>query len=106
MYFLVFATDRRDAHALRAQTKARHRAHLNAGAPGVQALQSGPWFDGQGREAGSLLIVEAASQEAVDEFVHADPYRQAGLFAHYAIHPWVRRRAHASVPLSWRSGRA
>ncbi|WP_434666779.1 YciI family protein [Paraburkholderia sp. A3BS-1L] len=98
MYFLVFAGDWPDAHALRSQTKARHSAHLDAGAPGVRVLQSGPWLNGEGREAGSLLIVEAGSQEAVEAFLRADPYFEAGLFAHYAIHPWVWRRGNPFVP--------
>lgn len=98
MYFIVFATDRPDARALRAQTRPRHSAHLDAGAPGLRVLQSGPWLDAQGREAGSLLIVEAGSQQTVEAFVHADPYRQAGLFAHYAIHPWVWRRGNPFLP--------
>ncbi|WP_061160311.1 YciI family protein [Caballeronia temeraria] len=92
MYFLVYAADRPAAGALRAQTKSRHSAHLDAGSADVSVIQSGPWLDSNGAELGSLLIVEAADSRAVDAFVEADPYVQAGLFERIEIHPWLWRR--------------
>jgi len=109
MYFVVYATDRPSVRALRAQTKSRHSAHLDAGSTHVRVVQSGPWLDSSGAEAGSLLIVEAAELRAVEAFVDADPYAQAGLFERIEIHPWLWRRGNpflgrqgqtTSVPLA------
>ncbi|CAE6825975.1 YciI family protein [Paraburkholderia domus] len=92
MFFAVIARDHPGSTALRAQTKARHSAHLDAAAEGLRVLQTGPLLDEKGAEAGSLLILEADAIEAVQAFMKADPYAQAGLFAQVDIHPWVWRR--------------
>lgn len=92
MYFVVFATDHPGNSALRARTKARHSEHLDAAADGVRVLQTGPWLDADGNEAGSLLVLEADSLPLVDAFMKADPYAQAGLFSRVEIHPWLWRR--------------
>ncbi|SAK76497.1 YciI family protein [Caballeronia ptereochthonis] len=92
MYFLVYATDRPAAHALRARTKSRHSAHLDAGSTDVRVVQSGPWLDSNGAEVGSLLIIEADTAHAAEAFVNADPYAQAGIFERVEIHPWHWRR--------------
>ena len=92
MYFVVFATDQPGKAALRVQTKARHREHLDHPPDGVHVLQTGPWLDGAGEEAGSLLILEAASKAQIEAFMQTDPYVEAGIFAHIEVHPWVWRR--------------
>ncbi|MFM0503204.1 MULTISPECIES: YciI family protein [Paraburkholderia] len=92
MFFAVIARDHPDSTALRAQTKARHSAHLDAAAEGLRVLQTGPLLDEKGAEVSSLLILEADAIEAVQAFMKADPYAQAGLFAQVEIHQWVWRR--------------
>ncbi|TAL98478.1 MAG: YciI family protein [Paraburkholderia sp.] len=92
MFFAVIARDHPDSTALRAQTKVRHSAHLNAAADGLRVLQTGPLLDESGAETGSLLILEADAIEAAQSFMNADPYAQAGLFAQVEIHPWAWRR--------------
>jgi hypothetical protein len=37
---------------------------------------------------GSLLVVEAESREAVEQFSRGDPYRKVGLFAEVQIDAW------------------
>jgi hypothetical protein len=37
---------------------------------------------------GSLLVVEAENQEAVEQFSLEDPYRKVGLFAEVQIDAW------------------
>jgi uncharacterized protein len=91
MFFAVIAKDHPNSTALRAQTKARHTAYLDA-AEGLRVLQTGPLLDESGAEAGSLLILEAAALTVVDAFIAADPYTKAGLFAQVEIHPWAWRR--------------
>lgn len=92
MFFAVIAKDKPGLSELRAQTKARHKAHLDAAAPGLHVLQSGPLLSPDGVEWGSLLVIEAETAEAVEAFVSRDPYVQAGLFASSEIHPWFWRR--------------
>jgi uncharacterized protein YciI len=92
MFFAVIARDLPDSFALRADTKVRHMAHLDAAAPGLRVLQSGPLLDSQGGETGSLLILEADTQAAVEAFLSRDPYVVAGLFAETEVRPWLWRR--------------
>lgn len=92
MFFAVIAQDHPDSTALRAQTKARHIAHLDAAAENLAVLQTGPLLDEHDAETGSLLILEADTIETVEAFMKADPYTQAGLFAQMEIHPWAWRR--------------
>jgi uncharacterized protein YciI len=98
MFFAVIARDHPDSTALRAQTKVRHSAHLDAATEGLRVLQTGPLLDEKGAEAGSLLILEANAIEAVQAFMEADPYARAGLFAQVEIHPWAWRRGNPYLP--------
>lgn len=97
MFFAVIAKDHPGSTALRAQTKARHSAHLDAAAEGLRVLQTGPLLDERGAEVGSLLIIEAAAITNVEGFMDADPYAKVGLFAHVEIHPWLWRRGNPYV---------
>jgi uncharacterized protein len=92
MFFIVFARDKPGSSNLRAQTKLRHKQHLDAGAPSLRVLQSGPLLSPEGVEQGSLLVCEAEAVGAVEAFVRRDPYVEAGLFASFEIHPWLWRR--------------
>jgi uncharacterized protein len=88
MYYLVYARDITGRLGLRRATKAAHVSHLDAGDPAVRVLQTGPWLDKDGEEAGSLLILAADEQNEVEAFMARDPYVQAGLFEAMDIRPW------------------
>ncbi len=92
MFFVVLAWDKPDSSDLRRQTKPRHKHHLDAGAPGLRVLQSGPLLSEQGVEYGSLVVVEADQASTVSAFMEQDPYVGAGLFASIAVHPWLWSR--------------
>ena len=92
MFFAVIARDKPGLAGLRAETKARHMQHLDAAAPSLRVLQSGPLLSGEGGECGSLLVIEAETAGAVEAFVSRDPYARAGLFASVEVHPWLWRR--------------
>jgi uncharacterized protein YciI len=92
MFFAVIARDRPGMSELRAGTKARHRKHLDEGAPLLRVLQSGPPLSAEGAECGCLLVIEAETAAAVETFAGRDPYVAAGLFASFEIHPWLWRR--------------
>lgn len=100
MFVVLIAADRPGATALRAETKERHKQHLNAGAPGVNVLQSGPLLAPDGSERGSLIIFEAITIEHVRAFAKDDPYNQAGLFETMDIYPWDWRRGNPYLQAS------
>ena len=90
VYFAVFATDRPGTRELRAEMRERHRRYLRApGGHDVVVRLGGPTLEEtSGAMNGTLLVVEAASIDAVRAFVADDPYSQAGLFAAVEIRPW------------------
>ena len=92
MFFATICWDKPDSGALRAATKARHKAHLDGGAPGLRVLQSGPLLSADDREEGSLLVIEAETAAIVESFMNRDPYALAGLVASREIRPWLWRR--------------
>ena len=97
MFFAVVARDKPGMSQVRAETKPRHAEHLDGGAPALRVLQSGPLLSPDGRECGSLLVVEAETAGAVEAFLGADPYVKAGLFAAVEVHPWLWRRGNPFI---------
>ena len=89
-YFAVFATDRPGSGALRAEIRERHRRYLRTpdGHDVVVRLGGPTLEEASGDMNGTLLVVEAASIDAVRAFVADDPYSRAGLFAAVEIRPW------------------
>jgi uncharacterized protein YciI len=89
-YFAVFATDRPGTSELRTEIREHHRRYLRAPAGhDVVVRLGGPTLtEATGVMNGTLLVVEAASIEAVRAFVADDPYSRAGLFAAVEIRPW------------------
>lgn len=92
MFFIIYGRDKPDSGEVRRQNKEAHKAHLTAGAPGVEVLQSGPLTGPDGTECGSLVVLRADNAEAVQGFLAKDPYSRAGLYAEFQVHPWMWRR--------------
>ena len=90
MYFAIFATDKPDSAALRAETRERHRRYLRApdGHDVVVRLGGPTLSEAAGDMNGTLLVVEAGDIAAVRAFLADDPYMRAGLFAAVEIRPW------------------
>ena len=85
MLFVVVATDKQDALALR---MANREAHLDyARRTGVVKF-GGPFLDAKGDMAGSLMVFEAADLDAAKAWAANDPYAKAGLFAASEVRPW------------------
>ena len=105
MFFILLAHDKPGSLELRRQTKQRHMAHLDAAAPSLRVLQSGPLLSAEGAEHGSLLVFEAPDAGTVDAFVKRDPYVAAGLFESYEIHPWAWRRGNPYLSDAERSAK-
>ena len=89
-YFAVWATDHPEAAADRARVREAHRARLRDPAPHpVKVVIAGPTFyEAGGGMNGTLLIIEAASIDAVRAFIAEDPYVLAGVYASVDVRPW------------------
>lgn len=85
MLFVVIATDKPDALALRMATREAHFAYARE--TGVIRI-GGPFLDENGDMRGSLIIFEATDLESARAWHAADPYVKAGLFAHSEVRPW------------------
>lgn len=90
MLYAVWARDAAGMLARREQVRERHRQRLREpGAHPVRVVLAGPTFDDAGTAMnGTLLVVEAASIDAVRAFVAADPYVEAGVYADVDVRPW------------------
>jgi uncharacterized protein YciI len=88
-YFAVLARDRAGVAELRQQLRPEHRAWLRApGAHRVCVRLGGPLLDAHGNMNGTLLVVEAASEKEVRDFITEDPYTRANLFEQLEIMAW------------------
>jgi uncharacterized protein YciI len=85
MLFVLTATDKEGALALRMATREAHFAYARE--TGAIKL-GGPFLDSEGQMAGSLIIFEAADLEAAKKWAANDPYAKAGLFERTEIRPW------------------
>ena len=86
MIFVIIGHDGPDGQAKR---KLHRQAHLERMDPLDKAgkvVLAGPFTD----QAGSLIIIEAASLEEAKAFAAGDPYVTQGVFARYEIHPFMK----------------
>ncbi len=61
-----------------------HRAYLTSLVEKDQLFASGPFDDAPG----ALIVYEAASAEAAEALLRADPFHAAGVFVRWTIRPW------------------
>ncbi len=90
-YFAVWATDRPGALERRTRVREEHRQRLRrAEGLGIRVLHGGPTLCAQDQHMnGTLLIVEAATLEAVRQFIEGDPYMREGVYESVLIRPWI-----------------
>ena len=86
MLFAITCTDKPDSLPLRMATRPNHLAYLETYISKV--VMAGPLLDGDGRPAGSLLIVDVADRPEAEGFAAGDPYAKAGLFESAIIRPF------------------
>lgn len=78
MFFSIIARDKPGMLQVRQDTKSLHMAHLDAGAPGVEVLQSGPLLDeGETRRDRSSLCAQRTAA-AWNGFLRAIPMSRRG----------------------------
>ena len=91
MYFAVFATDRVDASQTRSDLTDGFRDYLHdrRDHSDVVLHHGGQTLAADGETTvGSLLIVEAPSLKAVEDFVADSPYAKADVYADVQIRQW------------------
>ena len=90
MRFMIYATDKENGLPIRQANREAHLAFLKTPHDKVNLLTAGPWLSQEdGDMSGSLLIVEADSQSAVEDWLDEDPYFAAGLRGALKIHPFI-----------------
>lgn len=87
MLFVLICTDKPNATALRADTRQRHLAYIDAHKDRVKI--AGPFTSDDGQAMlGSMIVIEAVDAAAARTFAANDPYALAGLFQNVEIKPW------------------
>ena len=79
MLFAVTRHDRPGGLALRLSERPVHLKYLETVLEKI--VYGGALLDGEGKQVGSILIINAADEAAASAFADADPYVEAGLFA-------------------------
>ena len=92
VFYVFIGTDNKDCFELRRNTKSRHVAFLDSANGPVSVLMSGPTLDSEGRETGSIMILDAPDPESIDAFFETEPYHLAGLYGATEIRPWDWKR--------------
>ncbi len=78
MQYILIAHDKPDSLALRMATRPAHLDYWNAIADKI--VYGGPLLGADGNPFGSVLVVEAESEDAAWAIFEADPYVGAALF--------------------------
>jgi uncharacterized protein YciI len=86
MLFAVIRHDRPNSLALRLSERPRHLEYLKTVLGSI--VYGGALLDDEGKQIGSMLIIDVADQEAADAFATADPYVEADLFASTSVRPF------------------
>jgi uncharacterized protein YciI len=87
MPYVIDATDKTDAQALRAATRDEHLAYLQSELP--RLIAAGAKLRDDGTTAwGSLYVLDVEERAAAEAFIAGDPFTKAGVFADIAITRW------------------
>jgi uncharacterized protein len=86
MHFAVIRRDKPNSFALRLSERPRHLEYLTMILNKI--VYGGALLDGDGKQYGSMLIIDATDQAAAESFAVADPYVDAGLFSSTSVQPF------------------
>jgi len=86
MLYAVICRDKPGALQVRLDTRAEHLAYIEA--TGIVKM-AGPFLE-DGQMCGSLVIVEAETLAAAQDWATNDPYAKAGLFASSSVTEWKK----------------
>ena len=89
MHYVIVGIDHPDTSEVRQQTRPKHLEYLHGDHKDIQVKLAGPLLARDRKTmTGSMIVVEAKSEEAVERFAAGDPYRKVGLFAELTIRQW------------------
>ncbi|HEX3574666.1 MAG TPA: YciI family protein [Rhodopila sp.] len=83
MLFAVIRHDKPNSLGLRLSERPRHLEYLATVLDKI--IYGGALLDDEGKQIGSMLIIDVADKAAADAFAVADPYVDAGLFASTSV---------------------
>lgn len=86
-FFAVICRDNPGALQIRLDTRDAHLGFLRDS--GAAVLMAGPLIE-DGEMRGSLLIIEAESLGAAQDWAASDPYKAAGLFDSTEVIEWKK----------------
>lgn len=86
MLFAIICQDKPDHLQTQLDTRA---AHLDYIAQTGSVVMAGPFLQ-DGAMCGSLVIIEADSLPAAQDWAENDPYSKAGLFASVSVTEWKK----------------
>lgn len=84
MLFVIIGTDSPRAQELRPLHREAHLAGLRKLEEKGRIVLAGPFLD----KTGSLIVVDAASQEEAEKIANADPYVLNGIFEKVDVRPF------------------
>ncbi len=84
MLFAVIRHDKPSSQELRLSERPRHLDYLETVLDKI--MYGGALLNDEGKQIGSILIIDVADKAAADAFAIADPYVDAGLFASTSVH--------------------
>jgi uncharacterized protein YciI len=92
--FAVHALDKQGSLPLRLEHYAAHRAYVESDqGHGVNVVMSGPLQSADGEVMiGSLFIIAAEAQSAVEAFAQSDPFHKEGVWGQITISRFHRRK--------------
>ena len=89
MLFFIYSVDKPGHAHVRADTRPRHLAYLEAFLDRI--VIGGPTLDEAGETStASVIILDLQDRAAAEAFVAGDPYTKAGLFQSVTIARWRR----------------
>ncbi len=84
MLYVIIGHDGPNAKELRPELRPQHLEHLSARDAQGRIRLAGPLLDGHG----SLIIIDADSEQEAREFAQQDPYVRGGVFETVEVHPF------------------
>lgn len=86
MLFVIIGYDGPEGDARRKIHRPAHLANLESLDKEGRVILAGPLTD----RTGSLLVLEFATQEEAERFIHNDPYMVHGVFQRVEVHPFMQ----------------
>ncbi len=97
MIYVVHRLDKPGTAAQRTQMRQAHLAYLQEHAHRI--LVAGPYVDpADGKDCGSLFLVQCADLAEARAFADNDPFAAAGMFSEVQVRPWFKRLGSLPMP--------